>query len=47
MLSYYLKCGKNIESENPRVVKTKRGRIMSLSKCEVRDSKQLKFIKEQ
>ena len=47
MLSYCLKCRKNTESKNPQVVKTKNGRIMLLSKCEVCDNKKLKFIKEQ
>ena len=47
MLSYCLKCRKNTESKNPKVVKTKNGRIMLLSKCAVCDSKKLKFIKEQ
>ena len=47
MLSYCLKCGKNIESKNPQVLKTKNGRTILLSKCAVSDSKQSKFIKEQ
>ena len=48
MLSYYcLKCRKNTESKNPKVAKTKNGRIMPLSKCAVCDSKKSKFIKEQ
>ena len=42
-----LKCRKNTESKNPKVVRTKNGRIMLLSKCEVCDSKTSKFIKEQ
>ena len=47
MSSYYcLKCRKNTESKNPKVVKTENGRIMLLSKCAVCDSKKLKFIKE-
>ena len=46
MLSYCLKCRKNTENKNPKVVRTKTGRIMLLSKCEVCDSKKLKFIKE-
>ena len=46
MLSYCLKCRKNIESENQKVVKTKNGRIMLLPKCAVCDSKKSKFIKE-
>ena len=47
MLSYCLKCKKNTESKNPKVVKTKNGRIMFLSKYTVCDSKKSKFIKEQ
>ena len=47
MLSYCLRCRKNTESKNPKVVKTKNGRIMLFSKCEVCDSKKSKFIKEQ
>ena len=47
MSSYYVKCRKNTESKNPKVVKTNNGRIMLLSKCAVCDSKKLKFIKEQ
>ena len=47
MLSYCLKCRKNTESKNSKVVKTKNGRIMLLLKCEVCDSKKSKFIKEQ
>ena len=44
---YCLKCRKNTESKNPKVAKTKNGRIMLLSKCTVCDSKKSKFIKEQ
>ena len=44
---YCLKCRKNTESKNPKVVRTKNGRIMFLSKCEVCDRKKVKFIKEQ
>ena len=39
MLSYCLKCRKNIENKNPKVVRAKNGRIMLLSKCAVYDSK--------
>ena len=35
MLSYCLKCRKTTESKNPKVAKTKNGRIMLLSKCAV------------
>ena len=48
MLLYYcLKCRKNTESKNPKVAKTKNGRIIVLSKCAVFDSEKSKFIKEQ
>ena len=36
-----------MESKNPKVVRTKSGRIMLLSKCAVYDSKKSKFIKEE
>ena len=36
-----------MESKNPKVVRTKSGRIMLLSKCAVCDSKKSKFIKEE
>ena len=38
---------KNTESKYPKVVKSKNGRIMLLSKCTVCDRKKPKFIKEQ
>ena len=47
MVSYCLKCRRNTGSKNPRVAKTKNGRIMLLSKFAVCDSKKSKFIKEQ
>ena len=42
-----MKCRKNPESKNLKVIKTKNGKIMLLSKCEVCDSKKSKLIKEQ
>ena len=39
MSLYCLKCTKNTESKIPKVVKTKNGRIMLLSKCAVCGSK--------
>ena len=45
MLSYCLKCRKNTEIKSPKVARTKKGRIMILSKWAVR--KKLKFIKDQ
>ena len=47
MLSYCLKCRKNTGSKNPKVVKTKNGRIMFLLNCAVCDGKKLNFIKEE
>ena len=34
-----MKCGKNTESKNRKIAKTKNRRIMLLSKCEVYDNK--------
>ena len=47
MLLYCLKWRKNTESRNPKVVRAKKGKVMTLAKCEVCDSKKLKFIKKQ
>ena len=47
MLSYCLKCRKNTEIKNPKVVKTKNGRTMLSSNCAVCGCKKSKFIKEQ
>ena len=46
MLFYCLKCRKNMESKNPKVVKTKNIRIMPLSKCTVCNSRKSNFFKE-
>ena len=46
MLSCCLKCRWNKENKNPKVVKTKKGRIMLLSNCAVCGSKKSEFIKE-
>ena len=43
MLSYCLKYRKNTESKNSKVLKTKNGRIMILSKCVVCDSSKIKI----
>ena len=47
MPSNCLKYKKNTESKNPKIVRTKNGRIMFLSKCAVYHSKKSKFIKQQ
>ena len=43
MLSYCLKCKKITESKNPRVVKTKHGRMMLSSNCAVCCSKKIEI----
>ena len=45
MLIYCLKCKKDIENVNPRVLKTNNGKIMLLSKCAIYDSKTSKIYK--
>ena len=47
MLSYCLTCRTNTENKNPKVTRTRSGRIMLLLKCVVCDSKKSKFIKKQ
>ena len=42
-----MKYRKNTESKNPKVVRTKNGRIIILSKDAVSDNEKSKFIKEQ
>ena len=38
---------KNTESKNPKVARTKNGKIMLLSNCVISDSKKSKFLKHQ
>ena len=47
MLSYCLKCRKNTASKNLKVVRTKNGRIMLLSRFSMCNNKKSKFLKEQ
>ena len=47
MLSYCLKYRKNTKNKNLKVLGTKNGRIMFLSKYVVPNSKKSKFLKEQ
>ena len=47
MLPYCSKCRENTESKNPKVVRTKNGRIMLSSKCSVCNNKKSKFLKGQ
>ena len=45
MLSYCLKCSKNAESKNPKVARTKAGRIMLLWQCVMCESKKSNLSK--
>ena len=47
MSSYCLKCRKNTENINPRVLKTKNNKTIILSKCVICGSKKSKFVKKQ
>ena len=42
-----MKCRKNRESKNPKVLRTRNGRIMLLSKCAACNTKKSKFLKQQ
>ena len=47
MKSYCLKCRKDTENINPRILKTSNNRTMVLSKCAICGSKKTRFIKNQ
>ena len=47
MLFFCLKCRKNTEIKNPKVIKTRNERIILLSKYAVCDNKWSKYIKQQ
>ena len=47
MLSFCLKCKRNTESINPKVLKTTNGKAITLSKCAICGNKKSKFIKQQ
>ena len=47
MKSYCLKCRKDTENINPRVLGTSNGKAMILSKCDICGSKKSRFIKNQ
>ena len=47
MLSYCLKCKRNTESINPKILATSNSKTMMLSKCAICGNKKSKFIKEQ
>ena len=47
MNSYCLSCKKDTKNIDPKVVKIKNNRLMTLSKCSVCNNKKSKFTKEQ
>ena len=47
MKSYCLKCRKNAENINSKVLKASTGRTMVLSKCAIFGSKKSRFVKHQ
>ena len=47
MLTYCLKCKKDTESFNSKVLKTKNGITMLSSKCAICGSKKSRFMKQQ
>ena len=47
MKSYCLKCRKDTENINPKILKTSNNGIMVLSKCAICGSKKSRFIKNQ
>ena len=47
MLSYCLNCTDNTDNKSPKVVRTKNGRIILLSKCAVCNSKESKYFRQQ
>ena len=47
MLRYCLKCGKNTENSDSKILKTKKFRTIMQSKCSVCGSKKSRFVKKQ
>ena len=47
MKSYCLKCTKDNENINPRVLNTSNGKTVILSKCAICESRKSRFIKNQ
>ena len=47
MKSFCLKCRKDTENINPKILKTSNGRTMVLSKCAIYGIKKSRFIKNQ
>ena len=47
MKTYCVKCRKNTENLNPKIFKTKNGRLLMQSKCTDCGIKKSRFVKEQ
>ena len=47
ILSYYLKCKRNAENTNPRVLKSSNGKTILSSKCTICSSRKLRFVNNQ
>ena len=47
MNNYCLSCKKDTENINPKIARTKNNRLMTLSKCAIRNNKKSRFIKKQ
>ena len=47
MKTYRVKCRKNTENLNPKIFKTKNGRLLMQSKCTDCGIKKSRFVKEQ
>ena len=47
MKTYCVKCRKNTENLNPKIFKTKNGRLIIQSKCLDCEIKKSRFVKEQ
>ena len=47
MLTYCVKCTKNTENLNSKILKTKNGRLIIHSKCPLCGVKKSRFVKEQ
>ena len=47
MPTYCLKCRRDTENINPKMVRTKNNRLIMQSKCPICGIKKLRFVKEQ
>ena len=47
MESYFLKCKKNTENIDPKILRTSNSKVMILSKCAICGTKKSRFIKHQ